>query len=151
MWAGDPTGRLMQQMDVRKHQRSDFVLPIAQSMIVAPIASRQIYGAIALGNFKPNCWDDEDSRTVSAIAKILATQFDHTIANRSTASTAPTHHLHQFVSDQQKSLERLRSLQQKLRTLQPTAPQMDLLNQMETTLSLLNGGSTHASSTSHKG
>jgi DICT domain-containing protein len=146
-------GRLVQQMDVRKHQRSDFVLPLAQSMIVAPIASRQLYGAIALGNSKANCWNDEDSRTVAAIGKLLANQFDQTVAHRHTTSIAtPNQRLQQFISEQQKSLERLRSLQQKLRALQPTAPQMELLNQMEsthtnlaqttqTTLSLLNGSS----------
>lgn len=145
-------GRLLHQTSLSRHQKSDFVLPTAQSLIVAPIASRQVYGAIALGSSQPNDWDDEDGRMALAIAKILATHLERTLnVNRGSAiAPLPTQHLQRFTADQRKMLDRLRSLQHKLRSLHPTPQQSEVLDQMETaqstlaktTMGLLNGSTT---------
>ena len=72
-------GRLVQIRDTNQRSEVDVLMPTAKSLIAAPITCRQISGAISVGALEPNHWDDEDAKTLLAIAKVIAVQFEQVL------------------------------------------------------------------------
>ena len=68
--------RLVQIRDTNQRAEVDVLMPTAKSLIAAPITCRKIEGAIAVGAPEPNQWNDEDAKTLMAVAKIIAVQFE---------------------------------------------------------------------------
>lgn len=68
--------RLVQIRDTNQRAEMDVIMPTAKSLIAAPITCRKIAGAISVGAPESNQWDDEDAKTLLAIAKIIAVQFE---------------------------------------------------------------------------
>ena len=69
-------GRLVQIRDTNQRSEVDVLMPTAKSLIAAPIVCRKISGAIMVGAPESHQWDDEDAKTLLAIAKVIAVQFE---------------------------------------------------------------------------
>ncbi|NEZ59911.1 DICT sensory domain-containing protein [Adonisia turfae] len=90
-------GRLVQIRDTNQRTDVDVVMPTAQSLIAAPLVCRKISGAISIGAPESNHWNDEDAKTLMAIAKVVALQFEQLLVKKNqpnstkNSNSAPVH------------------------------------------------------------
>jgi len=111
-------GRAILVPDTRRQQEQDTLLPAAASLIAAPIIGRRNkYGVIAVGGAEANQWNEEDTRTVQTLARMLAAVIEQNMElNQSqTQADAYTRNLEQAVQRLRQPVGYLLSLTQQLR------------------------------------
>lgn len=65
-------GRLVQIEDMRRERDRDTCLPMAISMLAAPlIGLNRVHGVLAVGNAEAHTWNEEDGKTIVAFANML--------------------------------------------------------------------------------
>ncbi|MEM8613469.1 MAG: DICT sensory domain-containing protein [Cyanobacteria bacterium P01_H01_bin.105] len=69
-------GRLAQIRDTNQRSELDALMPMAKSLIAAPLVCRRISGALIIGATESNQWNDEDAKTLLAVAQIISMQFE---------------------------------------------------------------------------
>lgn len=128
-------GRLIQLLDPSRKFEGDLLLPTAQILMSAPIANRQIYGALTVGHSQADPWTEEDAQMLMTIAKILATQIEQCLqVSPNSLAQGSTRQLQKFIDEQLQTVERLLELQRRLRGLSGlTTSQTELLAQIEST------------------
>lgn len=74
-----PSGRAMAQAslvhvrDGRRSYERDPLLPVSTNVMAAPlVGKRGVYGVVAVGDSDPNRWNDDDGKTLLAVAALLA-------------------------------------------------------------------------------
>jgi transcriptional regulator with GAF, ATPase, and Fis domain len=128
-------GRAILVPDTRQQREQDTLLPAAASLIAAPIIGRRDkYGVIAVGGAEANQWNEEDTRTVQTLARMLAAVIEQNMElNQSqTQADAYTRNLEQAVQRLRQPVGYLLSLTQQLRdagTL--NSAQQETLSQFE--------------------
>lgn len=79
-------GRLVQIRDTNQRTEVDVLMPSAKSLIAAPLICRKISGAIAIGAAESNQWNDEDAKTLMAVAKIISVQLEQLLVRTKSSS-----------------------------------------------------------------
>ncbi|NJL48417.1 MAG: GAF domain-containing protein [Leptolyngbyaceae cyanobacterium SM2_5_2] len=82
--------RVVHIQDTNQWQDSEALMPSARSLLAAPIVGRRVYGAIAVGATKVNHWNTEDSKTLVAVAKIVASYIDQILLRTAHKNGQPT-------------------------------------------------------------
>ena len=80
-------GRLVQIRDTNQRTDVDVLMPSAKSLIAAPLICRKITGAIAIGSPESNQWNDEDAKTLMAVAKIISVQLEQLLIKTKVSSS----------------------------------------------------------------
>lgn len=76
------SGQVLQQrqavqiLDATRRQVGEPLLPSAKTLICVPIVNRRLHGTITVGHSRPNYWNDEDTQTLTAFARMLAVQLE---------------------------------------------------------------------------
>lgn len=120
--------------DTLQYRQQDSLLPTARALMSAPINCRQTLGAITIGNHEAQFWNDDDLRTLTAAAQILANYLQETIqwSPRTQLSLNPNKRFQQYVAENRRSLSYLLAMHKKLRILGGlNQPQLEVLNQIE--------------------
>lgn len=127
--------KLISVANVVQPGQKDILMPEAVSLISAPIPGRRrVYGVVTVGSKTPNAWNEEDGKTVMAIATGLAVIIEQKaqVSGDIVLQLRRARQLEQMLTKLRKPMARLLYLQQRLHDEAPLLPiQQELMAEVE--------------------
>lgn len=127
--------KLISVANVVKPGEKDLLIPEAVSLVSAPIQGRRrVYGVVTVGSKIPGAWNEEDGKTVMAIATELAVMIEQKaqVSGDVVLQLRRARQLEQMLTKLRKPMARLLYLQQRLCEEAPLLPiQQELMAEVE--------------------